>query len=655
LRMEPPVLKNRNRDHSLVWMGACLLAVVATVLACTWLICVILQLIPAFFIDGLTVAGAKGVNPWLYVSILIFMVYVIFQTGKYTGFAALRRLDTHGIMRYVGAERVPFDSGDPHFRRLLNVNEEIAIAAGRIPVSLYWLQKEMAINAFTAGVRRSEAALCVTEGALRYLSRDELQAVLAHEYGHVANGDVRTNTMLARWLGLLMPMGFQQQKSHYIDGLLFLAALAAISGILGFIFRDFWGFAALCIALLVLGLLAWLPTIFVRITWRFGANMARLSHAAHSREREFQADALSAQFTRNPVSLADALRKIGGLRRGIILNHGRASLFSHMCIAPALYSKGDQAFATHPKIDERLAQLGFPLTVNERLKLNSRGQEALEVYASDVERELGIMRAVATEALDPSSAAPPASPEGKVAVGAVRAPPDIHHATHLLGLIPSNLRQSFRESAGARAVTRVLLGLPLTKIPAIDSHMLDFRKLLETIGPRGRLPMLELATPALQQISDGERASLLAELRAAIEADARISLHECVFFALISQAVGAAPARVSKFPLSDAYAAVLCTAARAFTGNADKMREAFDAGERASGLRLDPHADDLISIASLESALARLRTLEDSDRPRVIDAVTAVLVRDGTLDIREFEFVRAIGAAIDCPVPMSAP
>ncbi|HEX6637702.1 MAG TPA: M48 family metalloprotease [Steroidobacteraceae bacterium] len=653
--MEPPVLRNRNRDHSLVWMGACFVAVFATVLICTWLICVFLQLMPALFLEGVTLVDARGVKPWLYAIVLFFVAYVISQTGQYSEFAALRRMNTHGIMRYVGAERVPFDSGDPHFRRLLNVNEEIAIAAGRTPVSLYWLPNEMAINAFTAGVDRSEASLCVTEGALRYLTRDELQSVLAHEYGHVANGDVGTNTMLARWLGVLMPMGFHSRKSHYLDGLLFIAAFAAITGFLGIFIRDFWALSAFCIALLVLAVLAWLPIIVVRLAWRFGANLARLSHAAHSRERELEADALAARFTRNPGSLADALRKIGGLKRGTILTNGKAALFSHMCIAPALYSRRDDAYATHPKIDERLAQLGFPLTVNERLKLGSRGYEVLGEYAADVDRELGIMHAVPTELpRSPSTASPP-SADRKIAIGAVHAPPDVHQASRLLGMIPPELRQGFRDATGARAATRVLLGLPLTKDAAFDSRMLDYRKLLEMIGPHFRLPMLELATPALRQLPDAERASLLAELRAGIEADAHISLHEFVFFALISHAVGTKPTRDSKMTLPEAYTAVLNIAARAFGGNTEKIRRAFDAGARASGLSLDLPEDQAARISLLEPALARLRALDDLERPRVIEAVTAVVQCDGTLDLREFEFVRAIGSAIDCPVPLSSP
>lgn len=233
----------------------------------------------------------------------------------------------------------------------------------------------------------------MTEGALRYLNRDELQAVMGHEYGHISSGDVSVNTLMVRWLGLLMPMGFAQRKSHYLLALLLIAGAGVVCWIGGYVFAELQMYAALCFVVAVIGLVAWLPSIIIRFAWRSGTGMARRSHAAHCREREMEADALSAQFTRNPASLADALRKIGGLRRGTTLDNEKASMFSHMCIAPAMTSDDDSAYATHPDIGERLAQLGFPLTEAERHKLGSLGPEVLAGYGADVNRELGIMHA----------------------------------------------------------------------------------------------------------------------------------------------------------------------------------------------------------------------------------------------------------------------
>jgi Zn-dependent protease with chaperone function len=391
--VEPYVLKNRGSDQSWAWMALFFVAIAATVLASTWMVCVFLQMVPAAFSRSLTVASVFDINRWLFGVVLVAVCYGVARGREFSIFRELRKLDAHGIMCYVGAERVLRDGDDPHRRRVININEEIAIAAGHMPAQLYWLPGEKGINAFTAGIEPSEASICVTEGALRYLNRDELQAVVGHEYGHIASGDVRSNTLMVRWLGLLMPMGFAPRESQYFQILLLIAAAGVVCWIGGYVDSDLHAYAAICFLAAFIGLVAWLPSIVVRFAWRSGAGMARRTHAAHSREREMEADALSVQFTRNPASLADALRKIGGLRRGTTLDNDKASMFAHMCIASALSSDDVSAYATHPDVGERLAQLGFPLTDEERHELGSRGPEVLVGYGAEVNRELGIVHA----------------------------------------------------------------------------------------------------------------------------------------------------------------------------------------------------------------------------------------------------------------------
>ncbi len=104
------------------------------------------------------------------------------------------------VAESMGAVAVPPDTRDPQLRRLRNVIEEVAIAAG-VPVpDIYLMADEAGINAFAAGYSASDAAVCVTRGCLDRLSRDELQGVIAHEFSHVLNGDMRLNIRL---MGLL--------------------------------------------------------------------------------------------------------------------------------------------------------------------------------------------------------------------------------------------------------------------------------------------------------------------------------------------------------------------------------------------------------------------------------------------------------------------
>jgi Zn-dependent protease with chaperone function len=100
----------------------------------------------------------------------------------------------------VGGEPVPPDTQDAKLRQLRNVIEEVAIASGTPVPDIFLLPDEPGINAFAAGYSPSDAAICVTQGCLDHLTRDELQGVIAHEFSHVLNGDMRLSIRL---MGLL--------------------------------------------------------------------------------------------------------------------------------------------------------------------------------------------------------------------------------------------------------------------------------------------------------------------------------------------------------------------------------------------------------------------------------------------------------------------
>jgi heat shock protein HtpX len=202
--------------------------------------------------------------------------------------------------------------------RLVNVVEEMAIAAG-IPKPRIWLVADSDPNAFATGLDAEHAHIAVTEGLLLTCSRDELQAVIAHEMGHIKNLDVRLMTFLAALVGAVALMS---------DGMGRMLRGGARVGVLtgGGRSRDKRdNLGPLVVVLLVLWLLSWLIAPFV----------TRLLPSA-SRKREFLADAMSAQFTRNLLALASALEKI---------EHADAPTTSikrgsaHLCIATSLGRK----------------------------------------------------------------------------------------------------------------------------------------------------------------------------------------------------------------------------------------------------------------------------------------------------------------------------
>jgi heat shock protein HtpX len=223
-------------------------------------------------------------------------------------------------------------------RQLVNVVEEMAIAAG-VPRPRVWIVPDPDPNAFATGTDPQHAHVAVTQGLLDTLSREQLQAVVAHELGHVKNLDVRLMTTLAALVGMLALM------SNGMGRVLRGGGRVSSGGGKG------KGAGGAVVILLVLWLLSWL----------LAGVIARMLALAVSRKREYLADAMSAQFTRNPLALAGALEKIEAADAPTAsIKSGTA----HLCIADPLgrhltNHEGWLAdtLATHPPMAKRIAIL----------------------------------------------------------------------------------------------------------------------------------------------------------------------------------------------------------------------------------------------------------------------------------------------------------
>jgi Zn-dependent protease with chaperone function len=214
-------------------------------------------------------------------------------------------------------------------RQLLNVVEEMAIAAGMSVPAVYLLEQELGINAFAAGYTIDDAVIGVTQGSLNAFTRDELQGVIAHEFSHILNGDMALNIRLT---GLLY-------------GVLWVHILGRIISTVGrgndHVSSE-W--------LFLMGLL-------VQFIGSSGLLSGRLIQSAISRQREFLADASAVQFTRNPDGIASALRRID--QESSFIHTPQAETSSHMFFSPALdFNLFNDLFATHPSIAARLKTIG---------------------------------------------------------------------------------------------------------------------------------------------------------------------------------------------------------------------------------------------------------------------------------------------------------
>jgi len=253
------------------------------------------------------------------------------------------------VARELGGTLVGADTRDPLRRRLYNVVEEIALASG-IPVpEIYVLEQESGINAFAAGFTPSDAAVAVTHGALAKLSRNELQGVIAHEFSHIFNGDMRLNIRLMGALfGILMLslIGRRVLRGSYYMGRS----------------KNSNGGAIVLIAFAVM------------VVGYIGLFFGRWIKSAVARQREYLADASAVQFTRDPGGIGGALKKIAVYSEASYLNVESEEV-SHM-----LFGDGQpmSMFATHPPINERISRIDPAFQPDDLFKLAKHLQDEQE-------------------------------------------------------------------------------------------------------------------------------------------------------------------------------------------------------------------------------------------------------------------------------------
>jgi Zn-dependent protease with chaperone function len=567
------------------------------------------------------------------------------------------------VARELGGVSIPPDTTDPELRRLRNVVEEMAIASG-VPVpEVYLLPEETGINAFAAGWSTSDAAVAVTRGALERLNRDELQGVIAHEFSHVLNGDMRLNIRL---MGLLF-------------GILFLAVIGRTMLRFGFVSRGSGrGGKSGGNPLPLVGLA-------MMVAGYIGVLAGRLIQASVSRQREYLADASAVQFTRQTQGIAGALKKIGGVAGGSGLASPKREEVGHM-----LFGSGvGQAswFATHPPLADRIRALdpGFdPVELREL----ARGWATAPPSGRHEDVALGLIQpgdapprtgVRAPGALPAPSALPAAGAQRAVAPAAVLAQvasqTDVAyaHAETILSHIPAALLARARAPA---TVVPLVLGLLFSEEPQVRARQLAVlaerhgrtladacRKEAEAVAglhPLLRLPLAQLAFPALRDRPGPEREAVLAAVFTLIHADGRISVSEYCLSRLLHSELRESMHpnsrwRIDRRTLTDARAAagtLLATLAAAGHTEHRAAERAFQAGVgRLMPSGAVPYTPPEGGALALETTWPVLDGLRPADKERLVAAVVAVISHDGVLTVAETELLRTVCGLLHSPLP----
>ena len=545
----------------------------------------------------------------------------------------------------IGARHLTRSTGEPSERRLLNVVEEMALASGIAVPLVFVMDGERTINAFAAGYSPHEATIIVTRGALERLNRDELQGVVAHEFSHILNGDMRLNIHLV----------------GVIAGIVLIGSMGAALMTGGRNESGEYRAVGMDVRLFFIGLLLWL-------IGSIGVLAGRLIKAVISREREFLADAAAVQLTRNLDGIGGALFKIG--QRGSTIVQLHAEELSHMCIGAPVNDYFEFAwFATHPPLDARIERLlgpGAKRLIRERLERAEAA--ALWVQGSPVVSEL-MSPLYARRAAAPSSAAlSRAAGIARSVVESIGNPSAAHldYARKMLEAIPAEVRAAVEREEGAKAALfALLLGEgELRKVqldligeaagPDVAVQSARFADALKPLGARARLPLLELAIPTLKRLPRLERDRLLETIKAAIEADRKVTLGEFVLLTLCRSHIQKEekrppPARHRSINAVIGEAGVVLSLL-AHSGRGGMA--AFDKGMSALGIVGGVlRAPAELGITAVEGAFRELKLLLPLKKPQFIKACLAAAMADDRLTVAEGELMRAICAALDTPLP----
>ena len=587
------------------------------------------------------------------------LLWVMGGTLLTSGLACLIKISSlsaggSAVAEMVGGVKVAHGTGDLAEQKYANVVEEMAIASG-VPVpDIYILQDEGSINAFAAGYSIDDAAVAVSRGCIERLDRDELQGVVAHEFSHILNGDMRLNIRL---VGVLA-------------GILFLATLGYIfMRIGGGIARsggggkEKGGAMAAAAGFFLIGLV-------IMVIGYIGHFFGSLIKAAVSRQREFLADASAVQFTRNPGGIGGALRKIGGYADGVIENP-RASEISHMCFTSTI--SGFFSFATHPPLPERISRiektpleaigpggeaLGAPLAAGVA-GLSGGGRKSRR---RPPRRRKTAKRKITAQAADVVASAGSVNEAG------------IRNAIHIVASLPAGLAEAARHPLSATALVYLLI-LPEDKkerrrmvrkgLSGIVGkgelgELFRLEKLMPRLDDHARLPLLEMCAPALRLLTKDQARQFIGRIEQIVKLDNKVDLREFCYITMIEFCLYGAgrlrrksKKRYRKFnELAPDFSRVLSALADAGHVDPSRRSRAFEYARKVFGGKVElKYEAATVAAKELRASIGRLARSSIRMRKAFLKAASYCVLFDDSIEVREAELLRSLAHAIGVPLP----
>ncbi len=573
---------------------------------------------------------ALSVTWWNYKVLLGVLGFTILVVGGGC-LVRIRQLSSGGsvVAESLGGSLLDHAGARPDERRLLNVVEEMAIASG-VPVPPVYLIDDATINAFAAGYKSTDAVIGVTRGSIEHLSREQLQGVIAHEYSHIFNGDMRLNIRLIGIIYGLLVMGMLGLQ---------LVRIMAYSGSMRRSSSKKDGGGAL-IAIMIIGLvLAALGFI--------GTFFGRLIQASVSRQREYLADSSAVQYTRNPGGIGGALRAIAGLDARTAMPP-LATEYNHMFFSQAMKS----VFATHPPLPERISRIE---------------QVDVDTISTDVDTTsepvpfAGFASHVSTGSLaNAVQAAGTPDVTGVASAGA------------LLGSIPAGIVEATHDTWTARLLILALLldddagelnrQLSLIKASLDDGHIDAIRSFHASIASMHhvqQLPLIDMCIPSLSRMSLEQYELYMQSVEKVIKSDGQVSLFEWTVHTVLKKHLGerfdpevrrrSRPRGLkSRFPEA---ATVLATVSCVGSDDVGERQKSYTAGMDVMGASIPMPDASTCTLRTLRHTLQKLKDVSFKDRKILLEACLAIIDHDGQTTVDESLLLRGIADSLDCPMP----
>ena len=597
-------------------------------------------------------------NPEL---LLIDLIAVILVIGGGTLYktSQLKRMDGDGIAQMYGGVRVQDRGASWKERRLLNIVEEMAIASGIHVPNVYVLRNESGINAFAAGYSEPTSVVAVTQGALDYLSRDELEGVIAHEFSHILHQDTRLNMRL---IGILFGL-----EMIAMIGYVILRSMPNVTVSRGD--NEGKGGSGKLVLLVGLGLLA------IGLLGQLFANIIR---AAVSRQREFLADASAVQYTRNPGGIAGALKKIGS-RVGARVSNSKAVEGSHLFfgnIFDGSFLSG--IFNSHPDLTERIRRIDpkfngeYEPVIQRQVNPDPSEPEPApkagggENLKNTLDKIMGEFGRRASGAGSAAIASAILGAAGNVTQEKIK------FAKALLENIPPAVEEKIKDRFGA---TAAVLAVLLSGDPERHERELAYLRenlsidVLEKIGTIAqglegvtdavKIPIVQKAFPYLRAMPKADYLRLREIILTLMKSDGRIDLLEFTIAGFVLNDLDLyfrlVPASVETLEEPDQIAAPFCQVAAmlAYAGTDDRAaaQEAFATAVESIGLPYSPMPKEACTPAEFSQALNTLSHAKAPLRQKVLEALYACISADRQITEREGELIRAVTAYLNCPMP----